>query len=290
MAAVLSLLLIRSPLPVGRRGRLYSRHHPARRDQFNFAGNQRLSAWLVSDQRCSYLVHLSFGIWGLLAYRTYAAARTYARWIAIISGIFTVMGLLPTVSTTLGLIHCSAMTSGYTRSKQSSLSISAISLSHNRKSLMAAANPPIEPTFTLGHSVGMQRSGCFRWWAFLPSRKAPLTWRLTFNTAFGRGLYRFAGVGAATRNLWPLDAARVVRPDLTFTVIVLGVSIIILTALRTAVDAVLVCPVYRYSSECRLSSGCMASCRQLQPSRSRRGCGWRCKFQTSIVGPYGVPC
>lgn len=50
------------------------------------------------------LVHLSFGIWGLLAYRTYATARTYSRGLAIILGIFTVMGLLPAVSTMFGLM------------------------------------------------------------------------------------------------------------------------------------------------------------------------------------------
>lgn len=50
------------------------------------------------------LVHLSLGIWGLLAYRTYPAARTYARGLAIILGIFTVMGLLPALSTMFGLM------------------------------------------------------------------------------------------------------------------------------------------------------------------------------------------
>jgi hypothetical protein len=50
------------------------------------------------------LVHLSFGIWGVLAYREYASARAYARGLSIVLGIFTVMGLLPLTSTTFGLM------------------------------------------------------------------------------------------------------------------------------------------------------------------------------------------
>jgi Domain of unknown function (DUF4383) len=50
------------------------------------------------------LVHVAFGIWGLAAYRTFAAARVYARGVAIIYGILTVMGLIPVLNTTFGLI------------------------------------------------------------------------------------------------------------------------------------------------------------------------------------------
>lgn len=50
------------------------------------------------------LVHLSFGIWGVWAYREYTSARAYARGLAIILGIFTVMGLIPQVNTTFGLM------------------------------------------------------------------------------------------------------------------------------------------------------------------------------------------
>jgi hypothetical protein len=50
------------------------------------------------------LVHIVFGIWGLAAYRTFSAARTYARAVAIIYGLLTVMGLIPVLSTTFGLI------------------------------------------------------------------------------------------------------------------------------------------------------------------------------------------
>ena len=50
------------------------------------------------------LVHIAFGIWGLAAYRTFSAARLYARAVAIIYGVLTVMGLIPVLNTTFGLI------------------------------------------------------------------------------------------------------------------------------------------------------------------------------------------
>jgi hypothetical protein len=50
------------------------------------------------------LVHLSFGIWGLAAYRQYPQARLYCRLLAIILAIFTVMGLISQTTTTFGLM------------------------------------------------------------------------------------------------------------------------------------------------------------------------------------------
>jgi hypothetical protein len=50
------------------------------------------------------LVHVLFGIWGLAAYRSYGAARTYGRAVAIIYAVFTVMGLIPGLNTTFGLV------------------------------------------------------------------------------------------------------------------------------------------------------------------------------------------
>ena len=40
----------------------------------------------------------------MLAYRSYAGARTYFRAVAIIYGLLTVLGLLPATNTTFGLI------------------------------------------------------------------------------------------------------------------------------------------------------------------------------------------
>jgi hypothetical protein len=51
------------------------------------------------------LVHLIFGIWGLIAYRSWDAAKTYAKSVAVIYIVFAVMGVLPApINTTFGLV------------------------------------------------------------------------------------------------------------------------------------------------------------------------------------------
>ncbi|HEY1604799.1 MAG TPA: DUF4383 domain-containing protein [Allosphingosinicella sp.] len=50
------------------------------------------------------IVHLLFGIWGLLAARSLAGARTYFRGVAIIYALLTIMGFIPALRTTFGLI------------------------------------------------------------------------------------------------------------------------------------------------------------------------------------------
>ena len=50
------------------------------------------------------LVHLVFGIWGVIAYRNWDSARTYAKAVAIIYAVFVVMGLVPGLDTTFGLV------------------------------------------------------------------------------------------------------------------------------------------------------------------------------------------
>lgn len=50
------------------------------------------------------LVHLLFGVWGVFAYRTLAGAKVYARGVAIIYAVLMVMGLIPALNTTFGLI------------------------------------------------------------------------------------------------------------------------------------------------------------------------------------------
>ncbi len=50
------------------------------------------------------IVHLLFGVWGLVASRSFGGARTYARAVAIIYGLFIVMGLIPGLNTTFGLV------------------------------------------------------------------------------------------------------------------------------------------------------------------------------------------
>ena len=52
------------------------------------------------------LVHLLIGVLGILAYRTFAASRTYGRALAIVYGLLAVMGLIDAVdlNTTFGLV------------------------------------------------------------------------------------------------------------------------------------------------------------------------------------------
>jgi hypothetical protein len=50
------------------------------------------------------LVHLGFGVWGLVAYRTAASARLYAQAVAVIYGVLVIMGFIPLLRTTFGLI------------------------------------------------------------------------------------------------------------------------------------------------------------------------------------------
>lgn len=52
------------------------------------------------------LVHLLFGIWGLMAARTSGAAVAYARAVAVFYALLTVLGLVPAANlhTTFGLV------------------------------------------------------------------------------------------------------------------------------------------------------------------------------------------
>ncbi|MEA3040031.1 MAG: hypothetical protein QOE79_2544 [Sphingomonadales bacterium] len=50
------------------------------------------------------IVHILFGIWGVLAARSLAGARSYFRVVAIVYALLTVLGLLPATNTTFGMI------------------------------------------------------------------------------------------------------------------------------------------------------------------------------------------
>ena len=50
------------------------------------------------------LVHLVFGIWGVVASRDWGRAKAYAKAVAIIYAMFVVMGLIPRLDTTFGLV------------------------------------------------------------------------------------------------------------------------------------------------------------------------------------------
>lgn len=50
------------------------------------------------------IVHLLIGAWGVLAYRTWGAARTFAAAVAVLYALLAVGGLVPGLNSTFGLI------------------------------------------------------------------------------------------------------------------------------------------------------------------------------------------
>lgn len=50
------------------------------------------------------IIHIVFGLWGLAASRSLAGAITYARGVAIIYALLTVLGLIESTRTTFGLV------------------------------------------------------------------------------------------------------------------------------------------------------------------------------------------
>ncbi|HEU0097998.1 MAG TPA: DUF4383 domain-containing protein [Allosphingosinicella sp.] len=50
------------------------------------------------------IVHIIFGIWGILAYKSYGGSRSYFRVVAVVYGLLTVLGLLEPTRTTFGLV------------------------------------------------------------------------------------------------------------------------------------------------------------------------------------------
>lgn len=49
------------------------------------------------------LVHVAFGIWGIIAYRSFGQAQLYARSVAIIYALLAVAGFIPGLNTLFGL-------------------------------------------------------------------------------------------------------------------------------------------------------------------------------------------
>src|SRR5512134_2441120 len=50
------------------------------------------------------LVHLAIGVWGLVAMKDFGAARNFARGVAIIFAVLTILGLFPRFNTVFGLV------------------------------------------------------------------------------------------------------------------------------------------------------------------------------------------
>lgn len=50
------------------------------------------------------LVHIAFGIWGIAAWRSFTSARMYGKSVAVIYAVLAVMGMIPLLRSTFGLI------------------------------------------------------------------------------------------------------------------------------------------------------------------------------------------
>lgn len=50
------------------------------------------------------IVHILFGLWGLLAYKSIGAAKGYAKGVAIIYAVLTIAGMVPGLNTMFGLV------------------------------------------------------------------------------------------------------------------------------------------------------------------------------------------
>jgi hypothetical protein len=50
------------------------------------------------------IVHILFGLWGLLSYKSLGAAKGYARGTAIIYAVLTIAGIIPGLNTMFGLV------------------------------------------------------------------------------------------------------------------------------------------------------------------------------------------
>ncbi len=50
------------------------------------------------------IVHLLFGVWGLLAYKSLSGSKAYAKAVAISYGLLIILGLIPATNTVFGLV------------------------------------------------------------------------------------------------------------------------------------------------------------------------------------------
>jgi hypothetical protein len=64
----------------------------------------RLALGLFPVNILHNLIHLAFGIWGLVAARAASSALVYAKGVAILYAALTVLGLIPMTNTTFGLV------------------------------------------------------------------------------------------------------------------------------------------------------------------------------------------
>src|SRR3712207_6735776 len=68
------------------------------------AANYGLVMGLFAVNILHNIVHILFGLWGLLSYKSLGAAKGYAKGVAIIYAVLAVAGLIPNLDTMFGLV------------------------------------------------------------------------------------------------------------------------------------------------------------------------------------------
>lgn len=68
------------------------------------SSESRLALGLFPVNVLHNLVHLAFGVWGLVAARTVYGSVIYGKGVALIYGLLTVLGLIPATNTAFGLV------------------------------------------------------------------------------------------------------------------------------------------------------------------------------------------
>ncbi len=70
----------------------------------NVTAGSRLALGLFPVNVLHNVVHLLFGVWGLLTARSVSGSIVYAKGVALIYAVLTVLGLIPVTDTVFGLV------------------------------------------------------------------------------------------------------------------------------------------------------------------------------------------
>jgi hypothetical protein len=91
-------------LAVGAAGFVPGLAHPATHDGLTMTQGSAMLLGLFPVNILHNVVHLLFGLWGVMAYRSISGSIGYFRAVAVIYALLTVLGLLPQTNTLFGFV------------------------------------------------------------------------------------------------------------------------------------------------------------------------------------------
>ncbi len=91
-------------LAVGIAGFVPQLLQPAEGGEMAMAGDHQMLLGIFAVNLLHNIVHILFGLWGLAASRSLGGSVMYARGVAIIYAVLTVMGLVPSMDDMFGLV------------------------------------------------------------------------------------------------------------------------------------------------------------------------------------------